>query len=88
MRNKSSLTFFEWKRFSSRVLSSVCGKWRVFSKQELILSSMVVVTLKEWLVLKNKLNHTHTNVGARVQPHQPSVLVAFATQMLNYLRFV
>ena len=85
MRNKSSLTFFEWKRFLWRLLRLVCVKWRVFSKQELILSSIVLVTFKEWLVLRNKLNYNHTNAGAKVQPHQPSVLIVFLTQMLKYL---
>ena len=37
------------------VFSLVCVKWRVFSKQELILSSIVLVTLKEWLVLRATL---------------------------------
>ena len=60
----------------------VCVKWRVFSNQELILSSIVLATLKEWLVLRNKLDYTHTNVYAKVQPHQPSVLIVFPTQML------
>ena len=61
----------------------VCVKWRVFSNQELILSSIVLATLKEWLVLRNKLDYTHTNVYAKVQPHdQPSLLIVFPTQML------
>ena len=60
----------------------VCVKWRVFSNQELILSLIVLVTLKEWLVLRNKLDYTHTNVHAEVKPHQPSVLIVFPTQKL------
>jgi len=48
---------------------------------------MVLVTLKEWLVLRNKLNYTHTNIGAKVQPHQPSVFIVYLIQMLMYLRF-
>ena len=60
----------------------------VFPNQELILGSIVLVILKEWLVLRNKLDYTHTNVDAKVQPHQPSVLIVFQTQMLKYLRFV
>ena len=60
----------------------VCVKWRVFSNQELILSSIVLVTLKQWLVLRNKLDYTHPNVHAKVQPHQPSVLIVFPTQIL------
>ena len=82
VRNKSSLIFFEWKRFWSRFLLLVCVEWRVFSNQELILSSIVLVTLKEWLVFRNKLDYTHTNVDAKVQPHQPSVLIVFPTQIL------
>ena len=61
----------------------VCVKWRVFSNQELILSSIVLATLKEWLVLRNKLDYTHTNVYAKFQRHdQPSLLIVFPTQML------
>ena len=60
----------------------VCVKWRVFSNQELILSSIVLLTLKEWLVLRNKLDYTYTNVHAKVQAHQPSVLIVFPTQMV------
>ena len=30
--------------------------------------------------LRNKLNYTHTKVGARVQPQQPSVLIVYPTQ--------
>ena len=57
------------------------------SKQELILSSIVMVTLKEWLVLWKKLNFIHSNVGVKVQPYYPSVLIVYPTQMLKYLRF-
>ena len=56
-------------------------------KEELILSSVVLVTLTEWLVLRNKLNYAHTKIGSQLQPHQPSVLVVYPTQMLKYLRF-
>ena len=56
----------------------VCVKKRVFSKQELILSSIVLVTLREWLVLEKKLTNTHTKIGAKVQPHQPSVLIVYS----------
>ena len=52
VRHKTSFTFFEWKRFQSRLLPLVCVKWRVFPKQELILSYIVLVILKEWLVLR------------------------------------
>ena len=61
----------------------VCVKWRVFSKQELILSSIVLVTLIEWLVSRNKLNYTHTKIGAKVKPQQPSPLIVYPTQMLS-----
>ena len=60
----------------------------MFSKQELILNSILLVTLKEWLVLENKLNYTHSIVGVKVQAHQSSVLIVYPTQMLKYLRFV
>ena len=59
--------------------SLVCAKWRVFSKEELILSSIVLVTLKEGLVLRNKLNYTHTKIGGKVQPLQPLVLIVYPT---------
>ena len=39
--------------------------------------------LKEWLVLRDKLNYTHTEIGAKVQPHQPPVLIVYSTQMLK-----
>ena len=56
--------------------------------QELILSPIVLVTLREWLVLRKKLNYTHTKIEAKVQPHQPSVLIVYPThwEMLKYLR--
>ena len=38
--------------------------------------------------MKKKLNYTRTNVGAKVQPHQPSFLIVFPTQMLKYLLFI
>ena len=44
--------------------------------------------LKRVDVLRNKLNYTHTNVGAKAQPHQPLPSIVFPTQMLNYVRFV
>ena len=58
---------------------SVCFKWRVFSQQELILSLIVRLTLKEWPVLRNKLNYTHTKIGAKVQPHEILVLIVYPT---------
>ena len=63
-------------------------KGGMFPKQELILSSILLVTLKEWVVLEKKLNYTHSNVGVKVQPHQSSVLIVYPTQVLKYLRFV
>ena len=57
-------------------------------KQELILSSIVLGAVKEWLVLRYKLNYTHTKIGAKVQTHQLSVLIVYPNQMLKYLRFV
>ena len=49
---------------------------------------MVLVTLKEWLVLRIKLNYSQRNVGAKVEPHTPSVLIVLPTQILQWLRFV
>ena len=68
-------------------------KWRVFLKEQLIrskfnLSGIFLVTLKEWLVLRDKLNYTQTNIGVKLKPHQPSFLIVFPNQMLKYLRFV
>ena len=60
----------------------------MFSKRELIVSQIVLVTLKEWLVLRIKLNYSERNVGVKVEPHTPSILLVFPTQMLQYLRFV
>ena len=44
--------------------------------------------IKEWLSLRNKLNYTHTKIGAKVHPHQPTVSIVFSTQKLKYLRFL
>ena len=52
--NKSLATFFECQPFKSRSLSLVCIKWRVFSMQELILSQIALVILKESLVFKKQ----------------------------------
>ena len=38
VRNKSSLLFVDWKHFSSRLLPSVCVKWRVFPTRELFVT--------------------------------------------------
>ena len=46
---------------------------------------MVLVTLNEWLVLRNKLIYTRTKTGAKVQP---LVLIVYPTQMLMYPRIV
>ena len=35
------------------------------------------------MVLRNKLNYTHTNVRAKVQRHQLLLLIVFPTQMLS-----
>ena len=32
--------------------------------------------------------YPHTKIGAKVQSHQPSVLIVYPIQMLKYLRFV
>ena len=83
-------TFSGGDSVSTRLLPLVCVKWRVFSKQQLIrpkfnLPLTFLVTLKEWLVLRDKLNNSQTNVGAKVQPHQPSLLIVFSSQMLKCL---
>ena len=70
------------------IYSLVCVKRRVFSKKELILSQIILVTSMEWLVLRNKINYTQANAGAKVPPHTHSVLIVFPTQMLKYLRCV
>ena len=72
--------------FYRRLRPLACVRWRVFSKQQLILTKfefILLVTLKEWRVLRNKLNYTHTNFGAKVQPHQPSLLIVLSNQMLR-----
>ena len=71
----------------------VCVKWRVFSKQQIVrskfnLPAIFLVTFKELLVLKNKLNYTQTNIGAKLKHPQPSFLIVLSNQMLNWLRFV
>ena len=91
VRNKTCLLFLEWRRFSFIKAPSVglCQMACVFkaTTNPHYICSSVLVTLNEWLVLRNKLNYTHTNVGARVQPHQPSLSMVSPTQMLKYLRF-
>ena len=52
--NKSLATFFECQPFKSRSLSFVCIKWRVFLMQELILSQIALVILKDSLVFGNR----------------------------------
>ena len=47
---------------------------------------MGLVTLNGWLVIRNRLNYTHTNVLAKVQPHHRSVLIVIPTQKTKYLR--
>ena len=86
-------TFSGGASVSTRLLALVCAKWRVLSKQQLILPkfnlpAIFLVTLKEWLVLRDKPNYRQTNVGSKVQPHQPSLLIVFPNQILKYLRFV
>ena len=66
--NKSLPTFFECQPFKSRSLSLVCVKGRVFLMQELILSQIALVILKESLVFRKRLNYTQANDGARVEP--------------------
>ena len=67
----------------------VCVKWRVFSKQQLILTKFKRPgNLKEVTGFQKQTElYAHTNVGAKVQPHQPSLLMVSPTQMLKYLRF-
>ena len=43
----------------------------------------MLLTLKDWLVLRNKLNSTYTKTGGKVQPHQLSVLIVYPTEMLS-----
>ena len=78
---------------SSTLLPLVGVTWRVFLKRQLVRikfnrPAICLVTLKEWLVLRDKLIYTQTNMGAKLKPHQPSFLILFPNQMLNYLRFV
>ena len=62
-------------------------KWYIFYKAKSYPEFNHGGTLKEWLVLRSKLNFSHTKIGGKVQPHQPSVLIVYPTQMLKYLRF-
>ena len=70
--------FFLWF-----VSNGVCCQ----STNESLLYLSLLVTLKDWVVLRGKLNYTRTNVGAKVQLHHPSALMVFSTEMLNYLTF-
>jgi len=40
----------------------------MFSKEELILRDIVLETIKDSTVVRNKLNYTQGIIGARVQP--------------------
>ena len=85
--NRIFHTFSGGASVSSRLLPLVCVKWRVFSKQQLILTTFKRPgNLKEVASFKKQteLNPcTHTNVEAKVQPYQPSLLIVFPTQMLK-----
>ena len=61
--NPRIYTFSGGASVSSRLLPLVGVIWRVFLKQQLIrykfnLPAIFLVTLKEWLVLRDKLNYT------------------------------
>ena len=58
----------------------VCVKWRVFLKQQLILTKVNRPC--------NKLNYPNMNVGLKLQRPQPSVLIVFPPQIIKYLRFL
>ena len=62
-----------------------CVKWPLFSKQELILRLIELVTVKEWLVLRNKLNYTHTKIGAKVQTPRNFSFNRVSNSNVNYL---
>ena len=32
---------------------------------------------------KKQLDYTHANIGAKVKPHEPSVLIVYPTQILK-----
>ena len=51
----------------------VCVKWRVFLKQQLILTKFNRPCNLEGVAgFRNKQNYAYTNVGANVQPHHRS----------------
>ena len=56
-------------------------KWRVFSKQESILSQLAHVVLKKSRGWKNKLKYTQANVGAKAKPPIRQTLVFFFLQL-------
>ena len=81
-------TFSGGASVSSRLFPLVCVKWRVFLKQQLIYSkfnlpAIFLLTLKEWLVLRDKLNYTQKSIGAKLKRHQPLFLIVFSNQMLK-----
>ena len=43
----------------------------------------VAGNLKGVAGFRNKMNYTHTKIGAGVQPHQPLVLIVYPTQMIS-----
>ena len=89
VRIKSSFTFFEEKRLSSRLPPLFCVKWRVFLKQAFILTKFNCPgTLKVVAGFKKQTELYPYKCRGKVQPHQPKVLIVLPTQMLKNLRFV
>ena len=67
----------------------VCVKWRMFLKQQLILSKFNRPCNFEGVAnFKKQTEYPNMNVGLKLQRHQPSVLIVFLTQMIKYLRFL
>ena len=67
MRIKFSVKFFAFKPSKSSSVSLLFVKRRMFCKEELILSDIVLETIKESTVVRNKLNYNQGIIGARVQ---------------------
>ena len=54
--------------FNQALFLCPCMKRCVFSKEESILSQIVLATMKESTVVRNKLSYTQGIIGAKIEP--------------------
>ena len=63
-------------------------KWRVFLKQQLILTKFSRTCNFEGVASFKKQIVKYPNTKLKLESHQPSVLMVFPTQMIKYLRLL